>query len=476
VAKHSISITRRLVTTVLTLECLTALILIIAVTLHEYRVELHAFDATLSGTAQAIMGSVQDAEDVSDSLVLEIQSVSLEPGAIYQVEEQQGHVLGSSGDRDAIAELLGKADGFHQITIRHKKYRFAVLHAVRVIDPGLSSGGVKHNVTVVYGRQVGRVWHEVIEAIRFIAITTALLLGITAFMMVVLIRRYLSPVYELAEEANRVSAMNWQFDSPESAKQTVELRPLARALEAALARVQLSFEQQKRFTSDAAHELKTDVAIVKSSLQLLSMRKRTAEEYSHGLALSLEDFTRLETTVQKLLILARLEQPVMARDAEAASLHCSMREVVEEAVHQSSAFAQLKEIEIATNLADDAEVPLDRRDALLLCSNILVNALQHSYQRGKVDISLARRGKDVFLVCKDWGEGISEEDRPYLFDPFYRSDTSRSRKSGGTGLGLSICKAICTRIGGSIDITNHGGMGAMVTIVLPTELPVTIPK
>lgn len=472
--ERSISITRRLVTTVLILECLSALILIAAVTLHEYRVELRAFDATLAGTAQAIMGSVEDAEDVSDNVVLDMRGVRLGRGAVYQVEETRGHILGSSGNRAEIAALLSSADGVHQITIRGHKYRFTVLHGTRVIDPDTPTGGVKHHVAIVYGLPVGRVWHEVFEAIRFFILATALLLSGTAILMVLLIRRYLFPVYQLAEAAHRVGALNWHFDSPQSAKRTVELRPLARALEAALARVQLSFEQQKRFTSDAAHELKTDVAIVKSSLQLLSMRERTADEYRDGLALSLDDFIRLETTVGKMLTLARLEEPFVARGTDVTALRCSMRKIIEEAVHQSLPFAQLKEIEVTTNLAYDTEVPLDPRDALLLCSNILINALQHSYQGGRVDLSLARRGEEVVMICKDWGEGISEKDRPYLFDPFYRSDSSRSRKSGGTGLGLSICKAICTRIGGSIDISNHSDRGTLVTVVLPASLPVSI--
>jgi signal transduction histidine kinase len=476
VTNGSISIMRRLVTTVLVLEFFSALILIIAVTFHEYRVELRGFDATLTGTAQAMMGSVQDAEDAGDNLVLDLHDVRLDRNAVYQVEEDGGHVLGSSGDRAAITEILDSGDGFHQITIDHRGYRFTILRAIRVIDPGSPSGGVKHKITIVYGRPVGRVWHEVLEAIRFFVITAALLLGITGILMALLIRRYLSPVYQLAEEANRIGALNWQFDAPEVAKRTEELRPLARALEAALARVQLSFEQQKRFTSDAAHELKTDVAIVKSSLQLLSMKKRTPDEYSQGLALSLDDFTRLETTVEKLLTLARLEQPVRTRDSGSISFRCSMRKTVEEAVHQSSSYAQLKEIEVTTHLAEDAEVPLDKRDALLLCSNVLVNALQHSHRGGKVNVSLSRQDGNVVLVCKDWGEGISEEDRPFLFDPFYRTDVSRSRKSGGTGLGLSICKAICTRVGGAIDIQNHDDKGALVTVVLPASQPVSVSK
>ncbi len=198
-----------------------------------------------------------------------------------------------------------------------------------------------HSITIVYGTPLHHLWHEVLEAVRFFAIATALLMGITAFVMAWLVRKGLSPVHELAREAERISSSDWQFHAPTSAKETVELQPLAAALEAALARLQRSFEQQRRFTNDAAHELKTDVAIVKSSLQLLSMRKRTLEEYGQGLALSLEDFTRLESTVQKMLTLARLEQPLESNSSSRAPQFCSLRDTIEDAVHQSKPFAEL---------------------------------------------------------------------------------------------------------------------------------------
>jgi len=114
-----------------------------------------------------------------------------------------------------------------------------------------------------------------------------------------------------------------------------------------------------------------------------------------------------------------------------------------------------------------AYVPLDNREAVLLCSNVLLNALQHSQEGGTVRIDLESDGARVHLTIRDQGDGIREEDRQHLFEPFYRGDPSRSRKSGGTGLGLSICQAICRRVGGTIEIANHHEGGAIVTAVLP---------
>jgi signal transduction histidine kinase len=469
---RSVSITRRLTLAVLVLELLSALALIGALTVYERHTQLKAFDATLRATAESLMGAVQDEGDEDDNVVLDTRGLEIGKDAIFRVEEKGGKVLGLKGSAPMLDDTVPSAPVFQNVRIAGRQYRFLVLHGVRTVDPGKSNGGVRHNILILYGTPVGHVWHEVVEAIRFFAIATAVLLGITAGLMVWLVRKGLSPLRELALEAERISSKDWQFDPSDSARETVELRPLTAALEAALARLQRSFEQQKRFTSDAAHELKTDVAIVKSSLQLLSMRRRSVEEYSQGLALSLEDFTRLEMTVQKMLTLARLEQPVKRLGRNAIPYSCPFREVIEEAVQQARPLAELKAVKIVVVAEEDVGVGLDRHDALLLCSNILLNALQHSPQGAKVQIELTVDASTAKLRIYDEGEGISDEDRPYVFEPFYRGDPSRNRKSGGTGLGLSICKEICERAGGSIVIATSPAGGALVTASLPIEKPV----
>ncbi len=301
-----------------------------------------------------------------------------------------------------------------------------------------------------------RVWHEIFEAVRFFAIATLVLLGITAFVLTWLTRRLLLPIRQLAVEADKISTDSWNFHAPANSKRLVELRPLASAIETSMERLQRSFEQQRRFTSDAAHELKTDLAIIKSSLQLLGMKRQTVPEYEQGVSLGLVDIGRLEMTVQKMLTLARLEQT--PRDKHQS---CDLTEAVLEAIAQSQPFADFKQVKIAERVLEgDAAVPVSKEDAILLCSNILVNALQHSPSHKVVEVTMIREQGCVSLRIRDHGVGIAQEDQPFLFDPFYRGDVSRSRKTGGAGLGLSISKAICDRAAGKIAIANHpeGGL------------------
>jgi two-component system OmpR family sensor kinase len=481
---RKISITRRLVITVLVLELLSSVALIAALGFHERHIQGQAFDAKLMGAAQSMMGAVQDADDEHDDVLLDLRGVPVGRDVIFRVEDKdKGRVLGEAGSIPELESVPWAGNGFRRASVNGRSYRFLELHTVRIIDPGEPSGGTSHNISLIYGVPDGRVWHETVEATRFFALATLLLMGVTAGVMAWLVRRQLEPLHELARTAEGINSNDWSFSPPAEAKKTAELQPLIAALDAALARLQRSFEQQKRFTNDAAHELKTDVAIVKSSIQLLTMRRRTIEQYEQGLALSLDDFTRLEMTVQKLLTLARLEQPEPSAEGKnGVRPASSLRDAMEEAMMQNRPLAELKGIEMKFGVEGDArmagglQVPIDRRDAVLLCSNILHNALQHSRESGKVDIVLRVEGKEVRLTVRDRGEGIAQEDLRYIFEPFYRGDPSRSRKSGGTGLGLSICKAICDRAGGRIEVVNHPGGGALAIVSLPVVVTMMAEK
>lgn len=457
--KTGASITRRLTLSVLLLEVLAALVLIATVTNHERRVRFETFDANLRATSNALLGAVQEADSKDGSVRLDIQGMNLSPRTAYRVTVDNGQVLGVRG---IVPPMPLDSGTVFRTRLHDHPFRFYVLKGDRIIDPN-SPRAVTHRVTVIYGVPEGRTWHAIFEATRFFAIATVILLGITAIFMSWLVRRLLHPIRELAMAAENVTTKCWTFDAPVSSKKFRELLPLASAIEKTVAGLQRSFEQQRRFTNDAAHELKTDLAIVKSSVQLLTMKRRTVEEYERGLAVGLDDIGRLETTVQKMLTLARLEQ-----DPEGEQRECDLSEVVENAIAQSQPYADIKDVAIlAMDLENGVKVLLNPEDALLLCSNVLVNAIQHSPAKTQIEVSLIVREDRAELRVRDQGPGISDADLPFLFDAFYRGDASRSRKSGATGLGLSICKAICDRVGGAIAIANHAAGGAAVVICLP---------
>ncbi len=462
------SLTRRLAVTVLLLELIAAAVLIAASAAYEWRMHLGSLDVMLRGRADALLGAVSDAEDQGDNVLLDMTGLTLPEEDIYEVQDEKGRILGQSKlaiPASVLERLRHKSDPTIEKVDGHP-YRILRSSGVRIVDPGDADGGVRHEITIVYGVRTSRIRHEVFETVRFYGLTTLILLALTAIVMVWLLRRGLAPLRQLAIAAGKISANGWSFQAPPATAETEELRPLVQAIEVSLARLQRAFDQQRRFTSDAAHELKTDVAIAKSSLQLLAMRTRTAEEYRSGLELCLDDCTRLERTVGEMLTLARVERGE-APSPSSGRACCGLRECLEKSVRQMASFAGLKSIRDELYCGADPIVGIDERDWALLCSNLLLNALQHSPANSVVKAALEVSGEEVTMTVEDHGEGVPAADLPYLFEPFYRSDASRARASGGTGLGLAISKAICEGAGGSITVDNLPDCGAKATVRLP---------
>jgi len=460
------SITQRLITVVLLLEFFSALVLIAVMVLYESHIHMQAFDVMLRGHADSLFGAVQDADDAADSVMFDNSGVTLAKDDVFDVDEA-GHSLGQSTRwperqvRHGLENL--NRNGIFRASLNGESYRFIVIHGVRVVDPGASDGGVAHPIRVIYGAPTRQVWHQVLETVRFYIIATLLLMTLTAAAMAWFLSRGMAPLRELAEEAGNISAQQWSFHPPASARRTKELAPLASALEAALSRLQQAFSQQKRLTSNAAHELKTDIAVSKSSLQLLSMKPRTVEEYRQGLEICVADCLHLEETVQRMLTLARAEST--GPDTRSAGSDASA--CARESVQQLAALAELCRVNVILDASEGAIVPLDANDCTILCTNLLHNAIVHSKPDSSVTITVAAADNWAILTVQDSGDGISPEALPHVFEPFYRGDLSRDRRSGSTGLGLAICKAMCEGVDGSITLTSQVGSGTLVTVRLP---------
>jgi len=276
---------------------------------------------------------------------------------------------------------------------------------------------------------------------------------------------------ELAAEAARVSVHNWSFNPPKAARMKRELAPLVDALEATLAGLQRAFSREREFMADAAHELKTAVAILKSSLQLLSCREWSKEEYKKGLDRSLGDCNRLEELVCSTLCLARAEQRaegVQSEDFQRVDLVNSC----EQSLAGLQSLAQGRGVELQCIAQDEAIIRADPADLHIVWVNLLQNAIQHSPEGSTVRMIVTSSKKDIAsIVVEDSGTGIPSEQLPHVFERFRRGDPSRSRATGGFGLGLSICKAIVEAYGGDIQIASPNGAGTRVSVSLRVTAP-----
>lgn len=463
------SIAFRLIVAVLAVELASSILAVALSFGYERHMHFHIFDVALHGRVDSILGAVQEAEDGKDNVMLVQADLRLPPDDIYEVFDGNGQPLGMSPNWKGIA--LNKAVPEHGnylfLTLGNHHYRVLRFQGSRRVDPGQPGGGKVRSVTVLYGSRTGKVWESIWGTVEFYAGGCLVLLLVTGPLIAWLLHRGLLPLRQLASLAANVSVNAWHFDPPANARSTPELAPLTHAIESVLQRLERSFVQQKVFVSDAAHELKTAVAVVKSSLQLLGLRQRTAEEYKAGLERCLSDCMRMEEIVRKMLALAREEDGVHTSNRKVTA---DLGECLGLVVAQLQTAAELRGIQVTTQLSEGQfRVPLATEDCSLLLSNLLLNALEHSAAATVIEarLSFDPTKKTAVMDIEDHGEGIDAEALPHVFDRFYRGDPSRTRNTGGTGLGLAIVKAITERAGGTISIASQLGEGTTVTVCLP---------
>ncbi len=453
------SLTRQTVGIVVAAQLLCAGILCGAALINERHTRLRALDTQLQGYSDSLLGAVQDAEDPDDNVTIDPAELRLPYQDIYAVYNRGGRLLGSSANAPA-ALILRKGDGFRTTSIDGGSYRVLQREALRIIDRAEFGGvGLRRPVTIIYAAPERHIWHEILRAASFYLIAIVLAAAATVLLVAVLLRRALRPLSELADAAAEVYAPALHFEAPTSALQLQELRPLTNVLSESTARLRESFAREHRFVGDAAHEFKTAIAVVRSSVQVLMLKPRTGPEYSAGLDRILEDTDRVQSLVTQMLQLASLEE---GGTAEVAIVEIG--EMIGRVADRLQPVAGDRALRVDTKCSPGLYTRLQPESAEILISNLLLNAIQHSTPKTPICVSAAQRDGYVHLAVADKGAGIAPEALPHIFERFYREDTSRSRETGGTGLGLAICKSIVEAAGGSIHAESTLGVGTIIRV------------
>jgi len=467
---RSFSLTGRIIATVIICQLvLTAAVTTVAVLYARGELD-RGFDATLNGWAANTLAGVRYSDtDIRDLLFdpsLIPPSSNRRRPDLFEIRRSSGELLARSGAPLSVDFKEGST--FANFDLNGIPYRAIILRQVAVLDRE-ENVTQPERVTVIYAASLGG-FHERLAALGFsVAGVSLLLLLIVSIVAAWRVRRGLEPLRELAARADAISVFNWEFRPPAEASRVKELAPLTGAIETVLARLRESFRQQRDFTSDAAHELKTSVAIVKSTLQTLLQRPRPENEYRAGLESMLEDCGRLEDLLGRMLRLARIEQ--WAENGMNRKLGITeVTSTCEAAISRIHALAKARNIQIELTAPQEVHLQADPEDLEVIWVNLLENALLYSPAGSSVVIRVIRNGGATACVCvQDSGPGIPEEQLPHVFQRFYRGDPSRARSTGGFGLGLAICKAMVTAYGGQIEALNRQGQGTEMRVQLPIQ-------
>ena len=304
-----------------------------------------------------------------------------------------------------------------------------------------------------------------LRRIFFIAVPIALILaGLGGYFLA---RRSLAPVVAMSEHAANIGSSNLNERLPVRNDRD-ELGGLAKAFNDLLARLEASFVQQRQFMADASHELRTPLAIVRGESEVaLSKEDRSAADYRESLAIVHDESKRLSRIVEDLFVLARADSGQLK--PQFAQVH--LDEILIECVRAVGGLAEKRNVKIDCSAA--SEISFSGDEALLhrLFLNLLDNAIKYNRQGGTITVIARTEGRSHHITIGDTGEGIAPEDRPRIFDRFYRADKSRSRDNtngtNGVGLGLSIAAWIAEVHHGLLILERSDSNGSVFRVDLP---------
>jgi signal transduction histidine kinase len=252
-----------------------------------------------------------------------------------------------------------------------------------------------------------------------------------------------------------------------------ELTELAETFNGLLARLEASVARERRFTANAAHELLTPLATLRSEAEVALRRERDAPAYREALGNLLLDVERMTATVRGLLDLARAER-LEKRPEDRVDLGA----LVAERTARLRPEAEAKGLTLDAVVAPDIAVTAEAAPLAEIVDNLLRNAVKYTPAGGSVTVELAHGATDgsrgnaasgeAVLRVRDTGIGFAPEDAGHLFDRFYRSDDAAVQAESGSGLGLAVARAIAEAYGGSVRAESAGpGRGATFEVRLP---------
>ncbi|MBQ6439655.1 MAG: sensor histidine kinase [Mogibacterium sp.] len=294
------------------------------------------------------------------------------------------------------------------------------------------------------------------------------------------VRAKLSPLQEFADAALKLSEMDGEAeqryqklenaidmlspaeDDQKLATGDAELAGLETAVNKLMARMRDSYRQQARFVSDASHELRTPIAVIRGYADMLDRWGKTDEKILEESIQAIKDESEsMQHLVEQLLFLARGDSGRVPLNISGFDLSEMMQEVWEESVMIDKAHDY--RFESGGNIPVCGDISLLKQAARIL----IENASKYTPEGGEIMLkSLVADGHPAFSV-QDSGIGISESDIPHIFERFYRADDSRSKQTGGSGLGLAIARWIVERHGGHFEIVSRKDIGTRITVILP---------
>ena len=312
-------------------------------------------------------------------------------------------------------------------------------------------------------------------------IATTIIILLSSVCTYFLTKKALTPLQKLTSEVSQIQAQNLstQLEVPNSKD---EIAQLTSSFNEMLTRLDNAFSTQKQFSANAAHELRTPLAVLQTNLEVFEKKQEPEMvEYRQLFTMIKEQTARLSQLVGTLLDMTNLKS-VPRTD------HVSLEELVDEVFCDLDPVAEKAGISIHfdDSSSQDWHTDVHTPDASALNNNIrnitgsyvllyravynlVENAIKYNRPNGSVTVSVKEKNGQAMILVKDTGIGISPENQKKIFDPFFRVDKSRSRAMGGAGLGLALVDSIAREHGGSVKVLESNEKGSIIALMLPVS-------
>jgi signal transduction histidine kinase len=308
---------------------------------------------------------------------------------------------------------------------------------------------------------VQAIQESVLRDIRSISLILA---GVFALIGVIgaywIAQQALQPVKQLSRMVKEIKAdtldQRLALDGPSD-----EVKELADAFDNTLERLEEAFEQQGRFVADAAHELRTPLATLRTNLEVIQEDPNaTLTDYQEMSVTLMRTLERMEQLTEDLLLLARGEKEL---HNEPINLEVLLTEVAQ----ALKPLAQSDQITLELKIAGEVIILADNQILTRAVSNLIENGIHYNHPGGSVTTSAQVQGNGVVIQIEDTGIGITTEELPHIFERFYRVERSRTRHQGGSGLGLAIAAHSIQLLGGRIQVESTPAKGSIFFVWLP---------
>ena len=313
------------------------------------------------------------------------------------------------------------------------------------------------------GMDEGRLWNEIRELILIVLLLSPLALALAGGAGYWMAMKALAPVERMSHRAEVISADKLSERLPVENPDD-ELGALASVLNRLFDRLERSFGELKRFTSDASHELRTPLQALKSIGEVALQKNQDAAYYREVISSMLEETDRISKLTHSLLTLSRADAGAVKLMRTSADLS----EIVLHTTHLLEVLAEEKGQKLRTEIASRPVAHVDPVIFPQALVNLVDNAIKYSGPGTEICVRLFESAEGPVIEVADQGPGIAEEHRQFVFERFFRVDKSRSRDLGGAGLGLAIARWSIESHGGKLHLESHVGRGSTFRIILPS--------